>query len=196
MGRRKILLPLAAVIAALGTLMVFMYVQGADAAPRSSSTLSRCSAPSSRSTPASRSTTPPQAGKFQLQSVPKGELLDGYQTDLTGLNGPVATQTIFPGEQITANTWGDQAVAATSLAIPKDMMAISVNLSDPGRVSGFVNPGSEVSVFVTTGRRAQPYAQLMLDQGQGARHRRHVHDHVDHHDQGGRADDRGDPERR
>ena len=30
MGRRKILLPLAAVIAALGTLMVFMYVQGAE----------------------------------------------------------------------------------------------------------------------------------------------------------------------
>ena len=30
MGRRKILLPLAAVIAALGTLMVFLYVQGAE----------------------------------------------------------------------------------------------------------------------------------------------------------------------
>ena len=30
MGRRKILIPLAALIAAVGTLMVFLYVQGAE----------------------------------------------------------------------------------------------------------------------------------------------------------------------
>ncbi len=29
-------------------------------------------------------------------------------------------------------------------------MAISVNLTDPDRVAGFVNPGSEVAIFVTS----------------------------------------------
>ena len=28
-------------------------------------------------------------------------------------------------------------------------MAISVNLTDPARVAGFVNPGSEVGIFVS-----------------------------------------------
>ena len=43
------------------------------------------------------------------------------------------------------------ADAASPLGIPEGKMAISVNLTDPDRVAGFVNPGSEVAIFVTTG---------------------------------------------
>ena len=34
-------------------------------------------------------------------------------------------------------------------ASPTNKMAISINLTDPDRVAGFVNPGSEVAIFVT-----------------------------------------------
>ena len=45
-------------------------------------------------------------------------------------------------------------------------MAISVNLTDPARVAGFVNPGSEVAIFLTgtdPRRRAQPFTAAPAD---------------------------------
>jgi pilus assembly protein CpaB len=54
-------------------------------------------------------------------------------------------------------------------------MAISVNLTDPARVAGFVNPGSQVAIFVTgtekavdvaTGAAAGaelPFSRLLLE---------------------------------
>ena len=46
----------------------------------------------------------------------------------------------------------------SGLTIPKDMVAISVNLTDPSRVAGFVNPGSQVSIFLNT----IDYTRLLL----------------------------------
>ena len=165
MGRRKILLPLAAVIAALGTLMVFMYAKAADSRAEEQFDAVQVLQAVKQVDAGESFDDAAQAGKFKLENVPKGELLDGYQIDLTGLKGRVATQTIYVGEQVTSKTWGDKAVAETSLAIPKEMMAISVNLTDPGRVSGFVTPGSEVSIFVTFNKVVdqQPVAQILLD---------------------------------
>ena len=37
----------------------------------------------------------------------------------------------------------------SNLAIPKGMIAISVNLTDPDRVAGNIQNGSEVAIFVT-----------------------------------------------
>ena len=49
------------------------------------------------------------------------------------------------------------------LAIPKDELAIAVELGDPNRVAGFVAPGSEVAVFVTLDDAAgNPKTQLLL----------------------------------
>src|SRR3546814_331013 len=101
------------------------------------------------------------AGKFQFQGVPKDQVLDGAQTDLTALSGLVATTRIFQGEQVTANRFGG-TVENTSLAIPDGMMAISVNLTDPARVAGFVNPGSEVAIFVTSDKLPSPALSRLL----------------------------------
>jgi pilus assembly protein CpaB len=38
---------------------------------------------------------------------------------------------------------------ADTLVIPDDKLAVSVELTDPERVAGFVNPGSEVAIFVS-----------------------------------------------
>src|SRR3546814_14918395 len=42
------------------------------------------------------------------------------------------------------------------------MMAISVNLTDPARVAGFVNPGSEVAIFVTSDKLPSPALSRLL----------------------------------
>ena len=158
MGRRKILIPLAALIAAVGTLMVFVYVQGAEGRAEQKFDAVEVLRAVKQIEPGEKFDDAARESKFQLQTVPRTELLNGYQTDLTALSGTVATQTVYPGEQVIKQTWGDTAEVTSALAIPKDMMAISVNLSDPGRVSGFVNPGSEVAVFVTK----PVYSRLLL----------------------------------
>jgi pilus assembly protein CpaB len=77
----------------------------------------------------------------------------------------VSLGTIYPGEQIISAKWGASASVQSSLQIPDGMMAKSVNLTDPGRVAGFVNPGSTVAVFYsgTDPQGGQPFTRLLLD---------------------------------
>jgi pilus assembly protein CpaB len=83
--------------------------------------------------------------------VARSQLLDNVQTSPDALKGTVALQNLFSGEQVVADKFGANAAdAASPLGIPEGKMAISVNLTDPDRVAGFVNPGSEVAIFVTT----------------------------------------------
>src|SRR3546814_6927863 len=149
MDRRKILLGLAAVIAALGTLLVFLYVQGADDRAKEDIEAVEVLKVIKPIEAGETFDDAQAAGKFQFQGVPKDQVLDGAQTDLTALSGLVATTRIFQGEQVTANRFGG-TVENTSLAIPDGMMSISVNLPDPARVAGFVNHASDVALFVTS----------------------------------------------
>lgn len=152
MDRRKILLILAAVIAALGTMLVFLYVQGAeDRAKEDFESVEAIVAiqdiPQGETFEAASA-----AGKFEKRAVPKDQLLSGAETSLTGLDGLVALTTIYAGEQVIAKKWGGTGevdVTANVLAIPKGKVAASVNLTDPARVAGFVNPGSEVAIIIT-----------------------------------------------
>lgn len=162
MDRRKILLVLAAAIAALGALLVFLYAQGAD--DRAQEDIESVQVLKAVKTiePGENFDDAAASGKLQLQDVPRDQVQDGAQTDLTGLSGLVATSRIFTGEQIVSARWGG-TVENTSLAIPDGMMAISVNLTDPARVAGFVNPGSEVSIFLTSSDLPQPtFTQMLL----------------------------------
>jgi pilus assembly protein CpaB len=164
MSRRKILLPLAAIIAAVGTLMVFLYVQGADKRADDRYEAVEVLQAVKQIQPGETFDDAAKASKFQMRAVSRDQVLDGTQTDLGSLSGTIATQTIYPGEQITDNKWGAVAEAAQTLQIPKGMMAISVNLTDPGRVSGFVNPGSEVAVFMTGDRESGgTFARMLLN---------------------------------
>jgi pilus assembly protein CpaB len=167
MDRRKILLILAALIAAFGTLLVFLYVQSADSRAREKI----------ETVDVLRAVQPIEAGeafddaqaagKFELQDVPQDQVLPNAQDELGTLSGTVATTQIFPGEQVISDKWGGEAnVTSNLLAIPEDMVAISVNLTDPARVAGFVNPGSSVAIFFsgTEANTQEPFARLLLQE--------------------------------
>lgn len=148
MGRRTILLVVAALIAALGTAMVFMYVRGVDARAAEEYNAVEVLTAVEAIAPGESLADAQAAGKVQLATVPSKSLLTGSTTSLEDLSGQVALTTIYPGEQIVTGKFGspgDQDV----LTIPEGKMAISVNLTDPARVAGFVTPGSEVAVFVS-----------------------------------------------
>ncbi len=152
MDRRKILLVLAAVIAALGTLLVWLYVRGAEGRAQAQYDTVNVIVATQDIAPGETFAAASQAGKFAKKAVPANTRLDGAQTDLQELDGTVALTSIYAGEQVIERKWGgsgDVDVTSKVIAIPKGKMAITVNLTDPQRVAGFVQPGSEVAVFVS-----------------------------------------------
>jgi len=151
MDRRKALLLVAAVIAAVGTLLVFLYVRGADtrADQRYDAVqVLRVVKPiaAGETVEAAQS-----AGKIESGSVSKKDLLPDALTGTEPIAGQVATSNMFPGEQLISSKFGVTGSSTSGLAIPKGKIAISINLSDPSRVAGFVNPGDKVAIFLTTG---------------------------------------------
>jgi pilus assembly protein CpaB len=150
MDRRRILLIIAAVIAALGTLLVFLYVRSADARAQDSVDAVQVLTASQAIATGESYDDALASGKIVPKGVARSQLLANVQTSPDALKGTVALQNLLPGEQIVADKFGANAAeAASPLGIPEDKMAISVNLTDPDRVAGFVNPGSEVAIFVT-----------------------------------------------
>jgi pilus assembly protein CpaB len=151
MDRRRILLIIASVIAALGTLLVFLYVRSADARAQESVDSVQVLTASQAIASGESYDDALAAGKIVPKGVARSQLLANVQTSVDALKGTVALQNILPNEQIVADKFGASVAAADSpLGIPKDKMAVSVNLTDPDRVAGFVNPGSEVAIFVTS----------------------------------------------
>lgn len=147
MDRRRVLLGVAAFVAVLGTLLVFVYVKGADARANSRYKAVQVLTVVKQINPGERVSAAQAAGKFAMGSVAQGQVLSGAMTNLAGIKSDVATATLYPGEQVVATKFGASA-SGTNLTIPKGMIAISVNLTDPGRVAGFVNPGDNVAVFL------------------------------------------------
>jgi pilus assembly protein CpaB len=166
MNRRTVLLLAAALVAALGTGLVFLYVQGADnRAEERFETVDVLRAVAQIEQGESIDDAASN-GKLALEAVAKNDVLPNSQTSTEELSGQVATTTIYPGEQIISDKFGQaaEALAAKSdLAVPKSDIAISVNLSDPGRVAGFINPGSEVAIiFNGTGTGGTTLSRVLL----------------------------------
>jgi pilus assembly protein CpaB len=166
MKRRTILLLAAGLIAALGTALVFLYVKGADnRAEQRFDTVEvlRAVAPIEQGESIDDAA---KNGKLALEPVSQDDLLPNHQTEIDELSGQVATTTIYAGEQIISDKFGEAAealAAKSALEVPKEDIAISVNLTDPGRVAGFLNPGSEVTVIFTgTPNSGIPFSRMLL----------------------------------
>ena len=148
MGRRTVLLIAALVVAALGTVLIFVYVKNADdraqadAAPVDVLVATQGVAAGTTAADASN------AGAFEIQEVPTSAAAEGALTDISIISDQVALAPIFEGQQILAQMFGAPG-SETGLNVPKDKLAISVQLGDPERVAGFVAPGSDVAIFAT-----------------------------------------------
>ena len=163
MGRRTVLLIVAALIAALGTGMVFLYVRGADHRAEASQQPVQVLKAVAEIEPGETLSAAQAAGKIQMGTVPRKQILAGAVNSVTGLENSVALSKIYPNEQIITGKFGSAGDQA-SLTIPDGNIAISVNLSDTGRVAGFVNPGAKVAIFVNTGgdQGGQDATRLLL----------------------------------
>jgi pilus assembly protein CpaB len=149
MGRRTVLLIVAALIAALGAGMVFLYVRGADGRASAAQQPVQVLKAVARIDPGETLSAAQSAGKLALGTVPKTQVLTGAVNTTAGLGDRVALSAIYPKEQIITSKFGASGDQQT-LTIPNGDIAISVNLSDTGRVAGFVAPGAKVAIFATT----------------------------------------------
>lgn len=163
MDRRKVLLLVAALVAALGTLLVFLYVKGADSRADErygAVQVLRATKPIAvgESVEAAQA-----AGKIATGQVSAQDLLPGALTTLESVQDKAASVEILPGEQIVETKFGStEEGTATTLPIPEGKLAISVNLDDPSRVAGFLEPGNRVAVFMAGNDDKGPFTRLLL----------------------------------
>jgi pilus assembly protein CpaB len=149
MGRRTVLLIVAALIAALGTGMVFLYVRGADNRAAADQQPVQVLKAVAQINAGETLAAAQAAGKVALGTVPKAQLLTGAVNSTSGIGERVALSAIYPNEQIITGKFGSAGDQET-LTIPDGAIATSVTLTDTGRVAGFVAPGAHVAVFLTT----------------------------------------------
>lgn len=148
MGRRTILLIAAVLVAALGTGLIFAYVNGvndralADQSPQKV-LVAKAMIPSGTT-----AADAAKAGGFELKTVAKNSVATGALSDIEPVANEVTLTAIFPGQQIVQAEFGAQG-SSSALPIPGNDLAMSVQLDDPARVAGFVEPGSSVAVFAT-----------------------------------------------
>ncbi len=163
MGRRTILLITAALIAVLGSGMVYLYVRSADERAQQAQEPVEVLVAVAQIEPGETLAQAQAAGKLQLGSVPREQVLDGAMNSVGESGGLVALTRVFPKEQITTSKFGAPGEQDT-LTIPDGQFAMSVSLSDTGRVAGFVSPGSEVAVFMNgpVGRDGEDGSRLLL----------------------------------
>jgi pilus assembly protein CpaB len=148
MDRRRVLLVVAAIIAALGTLLVFLYVRGADNRANEKYHAVQVLKAVKQINVGETVAAAQAAGKFELGTVGQGERLPDALSSLDALAGQIAQTNIYPGEQIVASKFGTSPASSNALTIPKGMIAVSINLTDTARVAGFVNPGDKVAIFM------------------------------------------------
>lgn len=146
MARRSVLLIVAVLIALVGTSLIVLYVQGIDSRATAGQELVEVLAATDVIETGEDVAAALEAGKFEKTEVRREDLVEGALTSTSSITDLVAVGTIYPGEQILAKKFGSMGDADT-LVIPDDKLAVSVELTDPQRVAGFVNPGSEVAIF-------------------------------------------------
>ncbi|WP_181310607.1 Flp pilus assembly protein CpaB [Nocardioides campestrisoli] len=162
MDRRKLLLVVAVVVALFGTALVYLYVESADnRAAEQYDTVEVLTAVSPIVTGETIADAA-NGGKIQRQSLPRNTVLPSAVTTIDSLEGLAANTNIYPGEQIVPEKFGGVG-ESSALPIPNGKLAVSVQLTDTARVSGFVSAGSDVAVWLNgTGPEGQPFTRLLL----------------------------------
>jgi pilus assembly protein CpaB len=148
MGRRSVLLVAALVAASLGTTMVFLYVNGVnDRAIAKQNPVSVLIA-KKLIEPGTSVQDANDAAAFERKTISSDALVDGAVSATAGLAGKVALTTIYPGEQIIAQKFGNPGDTST-LSVPAGKLAISLVMNDPAQAAGFVTAGNFVAIFWT-----------------------------------------------
>jgi pilus assembly protein CpaB len=147
-GRRTLLLVAAIVVAALGTILIFAYVHNADNRALKDQEPVEVLVAKNLIKAGTLGSEAERTGDFKLQKIPRSATIEGVLSDPRPISNLVAVSDVYPGEQIITAKFA-QSGTTSILPIPPGKIAVSARLGDPERVAGFVQPGSEIAVFVS-----------------------------------------------
>ena len=150
MGRRTVLLVAAILIAAVGAGLVLLYVHNvnqrvsAREAPRKV-LLAKKIIPAGTTGAAAFA-----AGDIEATPLPEAAIAANALASISKVADLVALAPIYPGEQILSTKFGKEGDSGTLTIPTPGTIAISLSLPGPARVKGFIVPGSEVAVYLTS----------------------------------------------
>ena len=151
MNRRILFVLLAVILALGGTGAVYLYVHNADKRAVDNTRAAKVLV-AVHTVPAGTSWNDAVKGNyFQVQSVPvtSAPTLALSSQDASIPLEEVATATIASGQIVLRPMFGPKVSIVGVLPIPDKDIAVSVSVSGPAAVAGFIQPQSEVAVFVT-----------------------------------------------
>ncbi len=148
MGRRSVLLISALAVAALGTVLVFMYANQARTAGLAAAEPVEVLVATDTIAAGTAGSTLVESAVVELQTLPNAAVPENALSDLQPVANLFTAGVIYPG-QVLLSPMFTSPDAVTALTLPEGTMGMSVSLDDPNRVAGFVTPGSEVAVFAT-----------------------------------------------
>jgi pilus assembly protein CpaB len=140
------------IVALLGGLLVLIYARnlrgsaGATSAPTELAYVA--TAPISAGASASTLTTSVKQTGVPIPAVPADAI-----GSLSQISGLVALQKIEPGEVVTKSQFGTAGTPSTNtsgLSIPAGQNAVTVNVPIPQNVAGYVSPGDQVNLYMTS----------------------------------------------
>lgn len=152
MGRRLALLLVAIVIAALGTTLVFLYVKSADDRALEGQSPVRVLVATSQIAAGTTLRQAQSQGDLEERTIANSSAVEGAMSSIAAVADQVALATILPNQQLSYSMFGETAAVTSGLPLPSGNIAVSFQFTDPARVAGFVEPGSEIVVFVTIGQ--------------------------------------------
>ena len=175
MGRRIVAILAAAVVALVGVTAVLLYARGADARAVASQQPVNVYVVKSVVPAGTTLKDAVQSGLIVKTSVASKGVPLGALTGVDGSNGGLfAVSDIQAGEYVLTDRFGVKPVGTKAIEVPAGQVAVSLSLSDPGRVGTFVTPGSHIVLFDTytpvaaptsanAAAAAQPSTRVLLD---------------------------------
>ena len=149
MSRRVGLLAVALCIALVGTFAVFSYVSKVEARTLTGAEPVDVLVAAERLISGTSGAAVAKGKLVELVSMPRKSVPEGALTTLESVGSQTLVSDVFAGEVLLRAKFADQTARTGDLVIPKDKLAVAVELEDPQRVAGFVVPGSEVAIFAT-----------------------------------------------
>jgi pilus assembly protein CpaB len=148
MTRRIIGVFLAFVLAIIGTLLVFGYVQSVRASVSDGQEPIHVLIAKTR-IPAGTSGARIRAQKMAADVImPKSSVPDGVLSDLpVDLDKLVVTADVQTDQLLLRGMFGQAGKFSGGLDIPEGMMAVTVAVLEPADVAQYVRPGSQVAIF-------------------------------------------------
>lgn len=170
MTRRTVLMLTALLIAALGTGMIVFYVKGIETRVTADQELVSVLVAKETIQTGETLKAAQDDGRVELVDVRRADFVTGALDEAGGSASQSALTTIYAGQQLLPQMFGKPTSAnASGLALEPGQLAISVTLKDSQRVGGFVVPGSQVALYVSTdipgvksNDKPEPYTGLLL----------------------------------